>query len=435
VADAPEFERWAEGERSRLAGRYRQALEQLAEREAHAGKPVRAVQWWSRLAGEDPYNSRIALRYMQALEAAGDRAEAIQHASAHTELLRADFNAAPEAEVIALAERLRLESRPPANAPPAPPLPRPIPAFSPTIDDASEGFRLAPASLEPGRAARRNGLGAVVLALVVVLGLGVLRGSLTRARSPVLVPQRVAAEGNSGTATVSLQCVAPGSGVTGWWPGNGNTEDIGGGRAALLHGNATFGAGLVGEALILDGDGDFAEVPDNPALNVGTGDFTVGLWVYFNTTGGEQVLVEKYIEQDVSETSQGWTLTKLEDNSLRFGTGVAFIGHGVTSSPLSLPANTWIHFAARRSSRFASILVNGTVVAVAPFVVDASSTASLKFGHRGGPDDTPGSTDNRGFFLNGRVDEVQFFVGHALSDAEIIGIVSAGRAGKCKTVS
>jgi hypothetical protein len=112
----------------------------------------------------------------------------------------------------------------------------------------------------------------------------------------------------------------------------------------------------------------------------------------------------------------------------------AFEGHGITSFPLSLPANTWIHFAAHRSSGNASIWVNGTEVAAGRFVDNASPTSSLKFGHRGSPDDTPGSTDTRGFVLNGRIDEVELFVGRALSDAEIAGIFSAGSAGKCKPV-
>ena len=74
LPDAEEFEPWAEGKRTLLARRYVQALEQLAEREMRGGDPVRAAEWWARLAGEDRYNSRIAMRYMQALEAAGDRA-------------------------------------------------------------------------------------------------------------------------------------------------------------------------------------------------------------------------------------------------------------------------------------------------------------------------------------------------------------------------
>ena len=91
-------------------------------------------------------------------------------------------------------------------------------------------------------------------------------------------------------------CVDPPEGITGWWPGDGNTDDIVGGRNAVLRGDADTGPGLVGNAFVLDGDGDFVEVAHNPALNVGTGDFTVDLWVNFNTTDGEQVLVEKYVE-------------------------------------------------------------------------------------------------------------------------------------------
>jgi len=43
LSDAEEFDHWADGERSRLARRYGQALEQLAEREAKGGDAVRAV--------------------------------------------------------------------------------------------------------------------------------------------------------------------------------------------------------------------------------------------------------------------------------------------------------------------------------------------------------------------------------------------------------
>ncbi len=191
LSEAEDFEHWADGQRSRLAGQYRQALEQLAEREMEGGNPQRSVKWWSRLTREDPYNSRIALRYMLALEATGDRAEAIRHASAHSELLRADLDAAPDAEVIALAERLRLESRPAANGGLA--AARPIPAVSPPLTGAMEEPLRAPAAPEAGRRAHRSWLGPVVLALAVVLGLGMLGGRLTRARTPLLVPQRVAA--------------------------------------------------------------------------------------------------------------------------------------------------------------------------------------------------------------------------------------------------
>jgi hypothetical protein len=53
------------------------------------------------------------------------------------------------------------------------------------------------------------------------------------------------------------------------------------------------------------------------------------------------------------------------------------------------------------------------------------STASLKVGHRGSPDDTPGSRDHRGFFMKGSIDEIALFIGDRLSNAEIHTIFEA----------
>ena len=189
LADAEDFERWVDGERSRLARRYAQTLERLAEREMRHGDAVRSAEWWSRLATEEPYNSRIALRYMQALEAAGDRAGALQHAKVHSDLLRADLDAAPDREVVVLAERLRLESRP-ATA---------TPTSAPTISAASlprtvvdsEPLPTGPVSARPPTP-RRLAVPAVVI-LIVLVGIGVLGGKLSRTRPPVLAARRIAA--------------------------------------------------------------------------------------------------------------------------------------------------------------------------------------------------------------------------------------------------
>ena len=48
----------------------------------------------------------------------------------------------------------------------------------------------------------------------------------------------------------------------------------------------------------------------------GTADFTVALWVRFNHTNGEQVLIEKGIQR-FSANSEGWILTRLENNVIR----------------------------------------------------------------------------------------------------------------------
>ena len=107
VSDAPEFERWAEEERDRHARGYARALEQLAEAREAEGDYRGAAEWWKRLARHDPFSSRIALRTMQALEAGGERAAAIRHATSHAALMRAEMEAEPDAAVEEFARRLR----------------------------------------------------------------------------------------------------------------------------------------------------------------------------------------------------------------------------------------------------------------------------------------------------------------------------------------
>jgi hypothetical protein len=226
--------------------------------------------------------------------------------------------------------------------------------------------------------------------------------------------------------------------LTGWWTGDGSGADVVGGRTASLHGDATFGTGIVDQAFDLDGDGDFVSVPNDSALNVGTGDFTVDLWVWFRTTAGEQVIVEKWVQRFEPDLSSGWTFTKLDDNSVLLALspegaeGDAEVG--AQSRPLNLRTMTWYHFAARRHGTEFTILMNGRVIArdTLNIVGSLDSESSLKFGHRGAPSDTPGSQDESGFFLNGRVDEVELFVGTAVPNGYIKALAIARSSGKCK---
>ena len=112
IASAPEFERWLDAERARLASRYANAVEMLAgEREA-GGDFSGAATWWRRLATRDPYSSRAALGLIRALAAAGDPAGAVQHARVHDTLLREELNVAPDPEVAAFVRQLELGTSP-----------------------------------------------------------------------------------------------------------------------------------------------------------------------------------------------------------------------------------------------------------------------------------------------------------------------------------
>ncbi|HLM68367.1 MAG TPA: BTAD domain-containing putative transcriptional regulator, partial [Longimicrobium sp.] len=95
VSDAPEFERWAESERGRLAHVYTRAAECLAEAAEREQRLSDAAEWWRRLAVQDPFNSRVGARLMRALDAAGQRAGALWFARTHVALLREELGVEP----------------------------------------------------------------------------------------------------------------------------------------------------------------------------------------------------------------------------------------------------------------------------------------------------------------------------------------------------
>lgn len=107
MKDAPEFERWVEGERDRLARRLCTACIELATRAAADGAGARSAQWWRRAADIDPLDSQIAIHVVEALAAMGNPAAAMRHAQAHRERLRDELGMAPDARFEAVISRLR----------------------------------------------------------------------------------------------------------------------------------------------------------------------------------------------------------------------------------------------------------------------------------------------------------------------------------------
>jgi DNA-binding SARP family transcriptional activator len=104
---APEFERWSESERSRLAAQQMGGLEWLADHAQAAGDFVSAVRWRRQLVEADPTNGRLALAYMRALAASGDRSAALQHSRIHESLVRQELDTDPDATVATYAAALR----------------------------------------------------------------------------------------------------------------------------------------------------------------------------------------------------------------------------------------------------------------------------------------------------------------------------------------
>lgn len=153
LGGAADFERWAEDERTALARRCAGLLEQLARQVAARDEFAQAVEWWRRLAAQDPLNARIAVELMQALDAAGDRNGALQHARIYEALMEQELELPPDGEVVALAERIRREpvTRPlPAPASPGPPAEASPPLLLPAVNRVPALAAAASPAAPPG---------------------------------------------------------------------------------------------------------------------------------------------------------------------------------------------------------------------------------------------------------------------------------------------
>jgi TolB-like protein/Flp pilus assembly protein TadD len=105
--DSTDFGYWLDERRNELAHAYVGALLKLAERQEKSGDVHGRVRTCLRLVAADPHSGVYAQALMRALDAAGDRLGAIQHATENARRRRADLDVSPDAGVAALAEQLR----------------------------------------------------------------------------------------------------------------------------------------------------------------------------------------------------------------------------------------------------------------------------------------------------------------------------------------
>ncbi|CAN5726967.1 hypothetical protein BH23GEM11_BH23GEM11_04350 [soil metagenome] len=107
IPDSPEFDQWMERERDLLGRRFREALRKLAEEAQTTGEARAAAGWWREIAREAPCDSGVTVRLMEALEAAGAPAAALQAAAAHAASLKQELGTVPSPAVQAMVKRMR----------------------------------------------------------------------------------------------------------------------------------------------------------------------------------------------------------------------------------------------------------------------------------------------------------------------------------------
>ena len=229
-------------------------------------------------------------------------------------------------------------------------------------------------------------------------------------------------------------CLLPPTGLVGWWPGDGNANDIQLGSDGTLMNGATFAPGLAGEAFSFDGVNAFVNIPDAPALHAVTTAFTIDAWI------NPQPSLQEF---------GGWILAR-RDPFVSEGFGLQINNDGFLSTQMQANAyfsiasavpviqfnGQWQHVAVTADTANGSVLLylNGRAV---PYQAGNGSPSSgtfanvshLYIGQRQSSDTSEGTLG--GTHYKGLIDEVEFY-NRALTAAEIQAIFVVGPRGKCK---
>lgn len=205
------------------------------------------------------------------------------------------------------------------------------------------------------------------------------------------------------------------TGLIGLWQFDGSGVDGSGqGNTATLNGGATFGPGLFGQGLVLNGvQGTSASLTtNNPAFDFGSTDFSLQVWVNFNSASREQTLLEKFS----GCCGPGWTLTTPGGDDVQFYAGGGAIQLNAAGV---IPTDIWQQVIVERSGDLFQLFWDDNLVASQSSAVSLSGSANpLLFGARD-------AQDGRNFTLNGTEDEVAIW-DRALSTTEINALWNDG---------
>lgn len=203
-------------------------------------------------------------------------------------------------------------------------------------------------------------------------------------------------------------CFSAPSGLAHWFPGDGNANDVQGGKNGTLGGTVTFPAGKVDQAFSFNDTGGAAY----PTLNVGSA-YTVDFWI--RPTGDPGVRRE-VISNDTSSPNFGIIVAVY--NSIAYNHN----GSDIVSSPQgSVPQNIFTHVTLTYDGQVNRLYINGNHVGTSGVHCETFNNP-LKLG------DFIKYIGNNRFI--GQLDEVKIF-NRALTQTEIRGIFNADAANVC----
>lgn len=112
ISDAPEFEKWLDGERQRLRRLAARAAWSLAEEEEAAGNAEAAAEWARQAAAYSLENESAVRRLVALLDRVGDRVAALRAYEAFAERLKRELGVDPSPETLELVASIRARGVP-----------------------------------------------------------------------------------------------------------------------------------------------------------------------------------------------------------------------------------------------------------------------------------------------------------------------------------
>lgn len=228
---------------------------------------------------------------------------------------------------------------------------------------------------------------------------------------------------NQYSPALAQPCIQPPPGMVSWWPGDGNMDDIAGGRHGTPVNGASFAPGKVDQAFSFGGN--YVSVADEPFWTLGDNPFTIDLWVNFNPNQGRAPFVSH--DERGNEFNKWIFWYDPQGHDKPSGPALRFHINSPTLPPLdpvyapwSPTPEQWYHVAVTRSGSAYALYIDGAQVATGT-------------DHNTIPDpDVPLMIGRaEAYYFNGLIDEVEIY-NRALSQSEIQAIFNAGSAGKCK---
>ena len=160
-------------------------------------------------------------------------------------------------------------------------------------------------------------------------------------------------------------------------------------------------------SLSFDGTLDSLKIVDNPNINLGTSDFTIECWAYFNVVNAEMSLINKGWQSSSAYAS--YLIYMTSGGSLRFNASTNGGAWDIANEVVigAMTATTWTHIAVTRSGTTYRAFINGAIVSGFTFTNSGShaniAAQALYIG---------GVTNNNSS-MNGYLDDVRITKGYA----------------------